>query len=193
MDLSRKTIEREDFPRAADGLDPEAVAEHLRAVADAVEELGRTGAPSSGERVRAIVDAAERSAAELEAAARSDADRLRAQARADLERVRLLAVEVGERATEAARELNVAPPEAPPAPPETPAAPPEKPAPADPPPPEPAVEKRPRKGGEAPRLIALNMMLDGSSREEVGRYLDENFDLEDPGELLDEVWSQGSD
>ena len=49
---------------------------------------------------------------------------------------------------------------------------------------------RPRKGGEAPRLIALNMMLDGSSREEVARYLNENFDLEDPGELLDEVWSQ---
>ena len=33
-------------------------------------------------------------------------------------------------------------------------------------------------------------MLDGSSREEVARYLDENFDLDDPGELLDEVWSQ---
>ena len=103
MDLSRKSIEREDFPRAADGLDPEAVAEHLRAVADAVEELSRTGttAPSSGERVRAIVDAAERSAAELEAAARADAERIRAQARADLERVRLLAAEVGERAAKA--------------------------------------------------------------------------------------------
>jgi hypothetical protein len=34
------------------------------------------------------------------------------------------------------------------------------------------------------------MMLDGSSREEVARYLDENFDLEDPGEILDEVWSR---
>ena len=34
------------------------------------------------------------------------------------------------------------------------------------------------------------MMLDGSPREEVARYLDENFDLDDPGEILDEVWSQ---
>ena len=34
------------------------------------------------------------------------------------------------------------------------------------------------------------MVLDGASREEVARYLNENFDLEDPGELLDEVWSQ---
>ena len=183
MDLSRKSIEREDFPRAADGLDPEAVAEHLRAVADAVEELGRAGAPSSGERVRAIVDAAERSAAELEAAARADAERIRAQGRADVERLRLLAVEVGERAAEAGRELNTAPVD-------TPTPPPEKPAPVEDSP----VEEppRPRKGGEAPRLIALNMMLDGSPREEVARYLNENFDLEDPGELLDEVWSQNS-
>ena len=183
MDLSRKSIEREDFPRSGDGLDPEAVADHLRAVADAVEELRKAGpgAPSSGERVRAIVDAAERSAAELEAAARADAERIRAQARADVERLRLLAVEVGDRAAEAGRELETAPVDPPPPPPEKPA--PVEDSPVEEPP-------RPRKGGEAPRLIALNMMLDGSSREEVARYLNENFDLEDPGELLDEVWSQ---
>ena len=52
-----------------------------------------------------------------------------------------------------------------------------------------AQEQPARKGGDAPRLIALNMMLDGSSREEVSRYLDENFDLDDPGEILDEVWT----
>ena len=182
MDLSRESIERGDFPRTADGLDPEAVAEHLRAVADAVEEAARSGtpAPSSGERVRAIVDAAERSAAELEAAARTDAERIRAQARADLERVRALAAEVGERAAEAGRELDTAAP-----------APPPEPRPDPPRMPEPPAEERqPRKSGEAPRLIALNMMLDGSSREEVARYLDENFDLEDPGEILDEVWSR---
>ena len=55
-----------------------------------------------------------------------------------------------------------------------------------------AEARRPRKGGEAPRLIALNMVLNGSSREEVARYLDENFDLEDPGELLDEVWTRAN-
>ena len=183
MDLSRQSIEREDFPRSGDGLDPEAVADHLRAVADAVEELRKAGAgaPSSGERVRAIVDAAERSAAELEASARADAERIRAQARADVERLRLLAVEVGERAAEAGRELETAPVDPPPPPPEKPA--PVEDSPVEEPP-------RPRKGGEAPRLIALNMMLDGSSREEVARYLNENFDLDDPGELLDEVWTQ---
>ncbi len=185
MDLTRKTIEREDFPRAADGLDPEAVAEHLRAVADALEELRRAGAPSSGERVRAIVDAAERSAAELEAAARADAERIRAETRADLERVRLLAAEVGERAATAELELGAAIAE-------PPAAPPEQPAPAEPVVAPEAQEQPARKGGDAPRLIALNMMLDGSSREEVSRYLDENFDLDDPGEILDEVWDRSN-
>jgi hypothetical protein len=69
---------------------------------------------------------------------------------------------------------------------------------AQPQPPEPQVEPAEPQGGasaaprpksEAPRLIALNMVLDGASREQVAQYLDENFDLEDPGELLDEVWS----
>ena len=36
------------------------------------------------------------------------------------------------------------------------------------------------------------MVLNGSSREDVARYLDENFDLEDPGELLDEVWERAN-
>ena len=51
------------------------------------------------------------------------------------------------------------------------------------------ASEAPRPKSEAPRLIALNMVLDGASREQVAQYLDENFDLEDPGELLDEVWS----
>ena len=36
-------------------------------------------------------------------------------------------------------------------------------------------------------MIALNMVLDGSPREDVARYLDENFELDDPDALLDEV------
>ena len=44
--------------------------------------------------------------------------------------------------------------------------------------------------GEAPRLIAVNMALNGASRAEISRYLSENFDLDDPGELLDEVWTR---
>jgi DivIVA domain-containing protein len=42
---------------------------------------------------------------------------------------------------------------------------------------------------EGARLIALNMALNGQSREETDRYLAENFDLADRGRLLDEVYS----
>jgi DivIVA domain-containing protein len=41
---------------------------------------------------------------------------------------------------------------------------------------------------EGARLIALNMALNGQSREETDRYLAENFDLADRGSLLDEVY-----
>jgi DivIVA domain-containing protein len=42
---------------------------------------------------------------------------------------------------------------------------------------------------EAARLIALNMALNRSSREETQRYLSENFSLADPERLLDEVYA----
>ncbi|MDQ3607435.1 MAG: hypothetical protein M3459_00815, partial [Actinomycetota bacterium] len=42
---------------------------------------------------------------------------------------------------------------------------------------------------EGARLIALNMALNGQSREETDRYLAENFDLRDRGSLLDEVYA----
>jgi DivIVA domain-containing protein len=42
---------------------------------------------------------------------------------------------------------------------------------------------------EAARLIALNMALNRSSREETQRYLSENFTLADPERLLDEVYA----
>ena len=41
---------------------------------------------------------------------------------------------------------------------------------------------------EGARLIALNMALNGQSREETDRYLAENFDLADRQSLLDEVY-----
>jgi hypothetical protein len=49
----------------------------------------------------------------------------------------------------------------------------------------------PRSGGdlEGARLVALNMALNGTPRAETDRYLAENFDLEDRGGLLDEVYS----
>jgi hypothetical protein len=39
------------------------------------------------------------------------------------------------------------------------------------------------------RLVALNMALNGDSREETGRYLVENFEVSDPDRLLDEVYA----
>lgn len=51
-------------------------------------------------------------------------------------------------------------------------------------------------GGEAPagdvegaRLVALNMALNGTSRDETDRYLADNFDLADREALLDEVYA----
>ena len=42
---------------------------------------------------------------------------------------------------------------------------------------------------EGARLIALNMALNGTPREETARYLSENFHLADTGGLLDEVYA----
>ena len=45
-------------------------------------------------------------------------------------------------------------------------------------------------GAEGARLIALNMALNGTPREETARYLEENFDLEDQDGILDEVYAR---
>ena len=42
---------------------------------------------------------------------------------------------------------------------------------------------------EGARLVALNMALNGTSREETDRYLAENYDLADRAALLDEVYA----
>ena len=42
---------------------------------------------------------------------------------------------------------------------------------------------------EGARLIALNMALNGTSREETDRYLAENFELPDRAKLLDAVYA----
>jgi hypothetical protein len=82
---------------------------------------------------------------------------------------------------------------APAPPPEAPAVPPRQAAPAA------APATAPSGGGaaasaddddvEGARLIALNMALNGQSREETDKYLAENFDLSDRDALLDEVYA----
>ena len=47
-------------------------------------------------------------------------------------------------------------------------------------------------GSEGARLIALNMALNGTPREETAAYLDENFDLADQDAILDEVYASAA-
>jgi DivIVA domain-containing protein len=46
------------------------------------------------------------------------------------------------------------------------------------------------RGAEGARLIALNMALNGTPRDETARYLEQNFDLDDQDSLLDEVYAR---
>lgn len=136
MELDKQFIVRGDFSSARRGYDPVEVDRHLEEIADAVEDLKRetrraepAEAPSTSsiagaaaDQVRAIVEAAERSAAEIEAGATEEADRVtgeathlaeqeRNTARGEAERLRREAEadarETRERAeTEAARHLE---------------------------------------------------------------------------------------
>ncbi len=54
---------------------------------------------------------------------------------------------------------------------------------------EPSTSDRPA-DEEGARLIAFNMALNGTPREETEAYLSENFDLPDPDGLLDDVYAQ---
>jgi hypothetical protein len=72
----------------------------------------------------------------------------------------------------------------PPPPPPPPASPP--PVPPSPAPQPPAAENGDRDGA---RLVALNMALNGDSREQTDRYLAENYEVADRAKLLDEVYA----
>jgi chromosome segregation ATPase len=206
----------------------------------------QSAAAAAAQRVRAVLEAAEQSAAELRAEAageieaqlakaqtvaerlsgRADeierslqalADSVRAELsalKADLEELRAVgegmnaaraeAIEAAQAppATETETETAQAATAAPAASAEESAAA-EEPAPEEPPTAEePAVEEPateiPRTpasspaGSEGARVIALNMALNGSTREETAHYLSENFELDDPEALLDEVYARVS-
>jgi DivIVA domain-containing protein len=253
VELDRNAIERRDFPVTRRGYDPAEVDAHLAQIAAAVEELrGASTAGNAAQRVRGILEAAERSAAEIEAGAREEAERGRTQAHVQAEESLRRAGEAESLLEQAGDELERlrgalaklrATLEAPPPPPpqaaepgpppraapegeadmEEPADEPLEPAAeeegeaatahaelpeADDPvdeaqvsPAEAAYDAAPSAGGkrsakqgngaEGARLIALNMALNGTPREETERYLEENFELGDPGALLDEVYTDG--
>jgi DivIVA domain-containing protein len=56
-------------------------------------------------------------------------------------------------------------------------------------PPVAAASPAPHGDLDGARLIALNMALNGDSREDVGRYLAENFELADRDKLVEEVYA----
>jgi DivIVA domain-containing protein len=82
VDLDRHFIERNDFSAARRGYDPDEVDRHLSEIADAVSELKRsqkrpsTLAATAADQVRGIVEAAERSAADIQEQAEAEAKRI---------------------------------------------------------------------------------------------------------------------
>ncbi len=95
--LDRQSIERSDFPLVRRGYDTAAVGAHLRAVAEAAQELSQRVASVSAEpslgsaaaaQVQGILEAAQTTAAGIEREAQRDAQRTREEAAAELERAR---------------------------------------------------------------------------------------------------------
>jgi ABC-type transporter Mla subunit MlaD len=179
----------------------------------------QSSAAAAADRVRAVLEAAEQSAADLRAEASQEIEGQLARAQAVAERLSSRADEIEkalQRLADSVRDelsalkadleelravkegIGAEPPApAPPAPepvaaepepePEEPVAAPAPAAPAAAPPAQP-----PAAGLEGARVIALNMALNGSSRDETARYLSENFQLDDPDALLDEVYARVS-
>jgi len=203
--VDRDAIERRDFPVGRRGYDQAAVDAHLRRVADEIETVranpGARAAPAplsagTSQQVRAILEAAETGAAELRAQAGRDAGehvaRVEQAAGGMLARLNELEGELnnllealrrsGERLNEGLAQLHRQVGEFGPA------------AETD------ALEASPppasNGGGEADgdeagaRLIALNMALSGTPREETAAYLAEHYELTDPEALLDDVYSR---
>src|SRR3954451_12496387 len=89
MELNRGQIERRDFQLTRRGYQPSEVDAHLRALAEAVEQMKASQPPPSSlagaaaARVEAIVAAAEASAREIEERANAEAEATRAKAEQD--------------------------------------------------------------------------------------------------------------
>jgi DivIVA domain-containing protein len=219
--MDRDEIERRDFPVGRKGYDPGAVDAHLRAVADEIDGLRASAAPASprgisagaSEQVRVILEAAERSATDLRDQAAKEAgdhvarveiaaDRmlgrlggLQSELDALLEALKRSGALLETGLKELREDVSATSGEV--------RAPGEERSPDEDglePPlpglvPEPPVVGPPAtpNGDEAgARLIALNMALGGTPREETARYLAEHYSLADPEALLDDVYSRAS-
>ena len=196
--MDRDSIQRRDFPVGRRGYDPVAVDAHLRTVADELERLRdqpaaapRALSAGTSEQVRLILEAAERSAAELKEQAGRDAGEHVAKVEEAtgemLGRLGALHTELdgllaslrrsGELLEQGLARLredvatvggDVAP--------EPPVVAPDSP------------DGEPDEAGA--RLIALNMALSGTPRDETAAYLAEHYALADADALLDDVYKR---
>ncbi len=156
-------------------------------------------AATAGDQIRAIIEAAEQTAAQIRSAAEEDAAEIRRQAEEEATGIRSAARgdvqelldSIRERVTSLSADLKqlyerLQPPAAS--------------ASREPEPAPTAVTPEPAERGsaggedeggdiESARLVALNMALDGASRDEVDHYLSENFSVSDRAALLDEVYA----
>jgi hypothetical protein len=189
-----------------------AAAENVRGILEAAEQSAAALRAEAAreidaqlERAEAVAGRLSERADQIERSLQGLADSLRDElsaVKADLEELRA----VGEGVAEARAAAPAAEPESerPPQPPIEPRPDP-RPVPPTEPPPEPlepeaaepgdtaselAPEQPAGDGHEGARVIALNMALNGSPRDETARYLAENFEIEDPDALLDEVYAR---
>jgi DivIVA domain-containing protein len=219
MSLDRRSIERQDFPARLRGYDRAAVDAHLRALADELEARAGSLADVAGEQVRAVLAAAEASAAEIVTDAERDAVRTRDVAgragdavtsravaaagdalarlealRGDLEALLGALRPASEPTVEVARASDpvTAAPKAPEPIAGVPEPPPALPADPDRLVPDPDAPDAPAADEEAEvgaRLVALELALSGTAREQADRYLSEHFGLGDRAALLDDVYA----
>lgn len=193
-----------------------AIAEAVEALKVAPQQGSVAGV--AAERVEAIVAAAEASAREIEERASTDAREVRERAHADaaahVKRAEDAADQLAARAAELQQQISEAvaqigalqagvasmagdlgapaavatrEPEPEPEPARDPEPEPEPVALQAVRDPEPEAAQRAPEGA---RLIALNMALSGTPREETARYLRENYGLEDQDVLLDDVYAR---
>jgi DivIVA domain-containing protein len=162
-------------------------AQEIREAAQAEAREHVAHVTAAADRLRERIEQMERDLTQLVIDLREGADRLRG----DLD-----ALQAGTDALSSARGAAPAAPapapvEPPPAEPRAVAPTPEPPAAApEPPAPEPAATPEPKNGDSAAaRIVALDMALSGTSREDTDRYLAENYDLPDRAALLDEVYA----
>jgi len=85
--MPRDKIVRNDFRTVRKGWDPREVREHLRAVAELLEDPPGALAKTATERLSGVIEAAERAAAELQSEARERAESQTSEARAEAKKL----------------------------------------------------------------------------------------------------------